>query len=163
MAETLLQIGGVQIPAGAGRGINQSYEQISSGQVIRDINGVLHDLTSPSHRKWRTTISCRDQSAPTLSDLWIGDEVEVSCIAPFRQPVVSGAVVLSRDPVSGSVQAFDSAGKPVAATVSGRDVSTPGAAYVFFRPVLTMRIVEKSEDMDEWGAEVGWSVSLEEV
>jgi hypothetical protein len=55
-------------------------------------------------------------------------------------------------------------GTPVPSTVVGTTVSTsPSAAYVEYRPVMTMMVVERSEDYAEWDATTGWSIVLEEV
>jgi hypothetical protein len=130
----------------------------------RTINGTLVDLTRSTHRKYRLEITCRDTVAPALAALWRGQTVSVNAPIPLRQVVSSGSATLIRTPVPGSVRCFTADGTPVPATVAGATVSTsPSAAYVEYKPVMTMMVVERSEDFAEWDATTGWSIVLEEV
>jgi hypothetical protein len=162
--QTDLAISGVVIPYGAARGIDVSIAPIDAGGMRRTINGTLVDLTRSTHQKYRLEITCRDTVAPALAALWRGQTVSVNAPIPLRQVVSSGSATLVRTPVPGSVRCFTADGTPVPATVSGTSVSTsPSAAYVEYKPVMTMMVVERSEDFAEWDATTGWSIVLEEV
>ena len=35
--------------------------------------------------------------------------------------------------------------------------------YTYYRPVLSMRVVDFNQSFDEWNAQVSWSLTLEEI
>lgn len=142
MSETLLVITTAALTSYSARGLFQTLEPIQAAtQLARDVNGTLIDLSNPALRKYRSTISCRDMNVPVFDGIWPGQQVTVSCVSELSY-VTSG-------------------GSPARTVVSGS--SRTVGAHTFYRPQLTMRIVRLTTDTDEWGAEVGWSIELEEV
>lgn len=140
--ETVLRLGDIVFPLGSARGIKQTLEPISQATAIRrTINGATVNIAASQFRLYRSTISCSDQHAPTLDDIWPGDVLDVDCIKELSYPTATGAP--SRDDVPGSIR-------------------TEGDA-TFYRPALTMIVMSLSHDTDEWGATCGWTITLEEV
>ena len=138
----VLTLSGIGVPPYAARGASQTLEPIEAArQLRRTINGDLIDLSRPEFRKYRSTISCADQQPPAVDGVWPGRVVTVGCISELSYRTSGGAP--ARPAVSGSTR-------------------TEGD-YTLYRPSLTMRVVSFSQDTDEYGATVSWSLELEEV
>lgn len=112
----------------------------SGGVFRRTVNGTLIDLSAHQMRKYKSEITCTDQGAPALDGRWTGLTVLVSCNRELSYPTGGTA---DRPPVDGSVR------------VEGD--------FTYYRPLLTMMVTDFTVDFDEWGAETGWKLSLEEV
>ena len=154
----------IVIPYEASVGISQSLSPISEGaEMRRGVNGQLIVVASPLFRKYETEVSCRDMSAPTLGDVWIGQLVTIRCVATLSQRIAAGAATLARDPVSGSVVCYNAAGDEVAHTCTGRSITAAGAARVVYRPILSCAVTAFSIDEDEISGDVSWSISATEV
>ena len=107
----------------------------------RTINGELIDISRAEFRKYRSTISCADQQPPAVDGVWPGQVLMVGCISELSYRTAGSNP--SRNMVAGS--------------------SRTEGHYTFYRPSLTMRVVSFSQDTHEYGAEVSWSLQLEEV
>ncbi len=84
---TLLSITGITIPDYAIRGLTLDLQLVTASDGLRrSINGELLDLTASQFRKYSATLSCEDQDVPTLTDIWQGQIVTVTCI-PSVGPV----------------------------------------------------------------------------
>lgn len=139
-AYTVLTLTGMGVAPYSARGLTQSLTPISAAlHMRRTINGTLVDLGQAQFRKYRSTISGTDQKSPTVGGIWPGALLTVECIAELA---VSGG----------------SADRPA---VTGSTYTDGGVTY--YRPVLQMRVVGFSLDQDEYGAQVSWSLELEEV
>ncbi len=78
---TLLAITGITIPDYAIRGLTLDLQLVTASDGLRrSVNGELLDLTAPQFRKYSATLSCEDQDVPTLTDIWQGQIVTVTCI-----------------------------------------------------------------------------------
>lgn len=168
--ETVLKLGSLIIPAGAGRGISQTLKPIDNGDLRRTVNGELTDLTRIQNRKFESQISVTDMSIPTLSGLWKGDVLSIECISKLNELVSpeSATHTIQRDPVTDSIKGYDSSGVKVPLLSFGgtgnRDLTFDGnVAYIEFRPILEMMILSMSFNHDEYEAEAGWTIDLEEV
>jgi len=138
--ETLLTISGMGVVPYSARGLTQSLTPIASAmQMRRTINGNLVDVSLPQFRKYSSTISGRDQKSPAIGGVWPGKTVTVECISELA---VSGGSA-DRTAVTGSTYTED--------------------GITYYRPVLTMLVVGYSVETDEYGAQVGWTLALEEV
>jgi hypothetical protein len=142
-ADTLLVIsglGGFQYQA---RGLTQTLTIIKQlQQQLRTINGSLIDVSNPAFRKYASKITCTDVDAPPLDNLWPGMVVTVQCAATLCYETGN----------SGSPY------KPI----------TPGSSYTnghftFYRPMLSMMVMDVQENFDEWKSDNGWEIDLEEV
>jgi hypothetical protein len=141
MSDTKLVIAGLITPFSA-RGLSQTLEPISQTPWLRrTVNGALVDLSVPAFRKYATTITCEDQAVPALNGVWPGQQVTVDCVVELAYPTSGGTP--DRPVVSGSSRVVGS--------------------HTYYRPRLTMRVVEYRTSFDEWGAAVGWSLRLEET
>lgn len=140
--ETLLSISGPGIQPYSARGLSQSLVPISAkSQVRRTVNGTLIDVSDAVFEKYSSTISCTDQTVPALNDIWPGDTLTVDCVAELCYLTATGS--------------------PTRTVVSGS--SRVDGAYTFYRPQLTMMVLKYDVRVNEYGAEVGWQLELEEV
>jgi hypothetical protein len=138
--QTLLVISGMGFSPYAARGLTQTLVPIEQAkQLRRTASGKLVDVSVAQFRKYRSTISCTDQRAPAIDGIWPGMVVTVSCVAELSHPP-SGAP--SRPVVAGSIREEE--------------------GYVFYRPILVMRVVDVTPSTDEFAAEVAWTLELEE-
>lgn len=110
-------------------------------KLRRTVNGTLIDISAPQMRKYQLEVAGSDQAPPALDGVWVGMEVLVDCHVEIAYLTAGGAP--GRSPVTGS------------ARVEG--------SYTYYRPRLSMRVVELEIDRSEWAAEVGWSLTLEEI
>lgn len=141
MTTTLLSLSGAGLPDYAARGLTQTLTPITAGrQIVRDINGGLHDWSNSSFFKYASVITGADIDPPALDGIWPGLLLNVCCICELAYLTSGGTA--QRNVVSGSSR-----------------VSGP---YTFYRPLLTMRILNFSTSTDEYGAAVSWSLELEE-
>ena len=138
----VLTLSGIGVPPYSARGASQMLEPIGSSQQLRrTINGELIDISRAEFRKYRSTISCVDQQPPAIDGVWPGRVLTMGCISELSYLTAGG--VPARPVVAGS--------------------SRTEGSYTFYRPSLTMRVVAFSQDTDEYGAAVSWSLQLEEV
>jgi hypothetical protein len=137
---TLLVITGMGFSPYAARGLTQTLQPIEQATLLRrTASGKLVDVSIAQFRKYRSTISCTDHRAPAIDGIWPGMVVTVSCIAELSYPV---------------------GGTPSRPVVA--DSLREEAGYMFYRPVLVMRVVDVAPSTDEFAAEVAWSLELEE-
>ena len=69
--ETLLVLSGPGVQPYSARGLTQTLEPISAkSRVRRTVNGTLVDVSDAVFEKYRSTISCADQTVPALNDVW---------------------------------------------------------------------------------------------
>ena len=138
----VLTLSGIGVPPYSARGASQTLEPIGSSQQLRrTINGELIDISRAEFRKYRSTISCVDQQPPAIDGVWPGRVLTVGCISELSYLTAGGAPA-----------------RPL-----GSGSSRTASDYTFYRPSLTMRVVAFSQDTDEYGAAVSWSLQLEEV
>lgn len=142
-AFTNLTLSGIGVQPYATRGATQTLNPIQQAtQVGRTVNGKLVDLSfDDGFKKYSSTISCNDQTAPAFERAWPGLVLTVGCLAELCYLTASGSP--SRNIVAGS--------------------SRTEGLYTFYRPSLTMMVVGYSAQTDEYGAVVSWTMQLEEV
>ena len=138
---TVLVLAGDGVPPYSIRGAQQTLRPIT-GSARRTINGTLVDMSEEQFRKYRSAITCADQQAPALDAIWPGMTVVVDCISELCYPAASGAEA-QRTVVEGSEREED--------------------GFVFYRPRLTMLVIDKQQARDEYGSAESWSIELEEV
>lgn len=140
---TVLRLIGVSVPPYSARGLKQSIAPIDqASQNRRTVNGDLKDISFSGFRKYKTTISGTDQRPPNFDGSWPGLTIVVDCIC-----------TLSYCPDEGQSRQRTA--------VPGSEV-TEGAHNVY-RPRLTCKIINFQQDEDEYGAQIGWTLDLEEV
>lgn len=142
-ATTILNFDGMDIPPYSARGLTQTLDPIQQASSLRrTINGTLLDLSASQFRKYKSTISCNDQQPPAIEDVWPGLQVTVDCVAELSY-------------LNGS---SGSASRPIVEGSTRED-----GDFTFYRPRLTMRIINFTTSKDEYGDVVSWSMDLEEV
>lgn len=140
---TVLVITAMGLPPYSTRGASQTLQPIAASRAARrSVNGDLIDLSVPELRKFSSTVTCTDQQPPAFNGIWPGQTVTVDCISELACADTTDAEA-DRTPVSGSER-----------TENG---------FIFYRPRLTMRIMDYTVDTDEAGAAVSWTIQLEEV
>lgn len=170
MNETELRIeiigkGNILTPFSA-REITQTLTPISQGTLRRTINGILVCVGSTGHRKFSSTISCKDKSVPAFEGLWKGTLLKVGCIQTLTQLILKGTQKIQLEREALSLYFVDVAGKvwPVEKP-KDRWLLIPHdfpGGHVSYCPWLMMRVVHYRLETDEWGLTVGWILELEE-
>lgn len=146
MTDTLLAISVLGVPRYSARGLTQTLDTKSSGSqtdnsvLRRTVNGHLVNLSPPQMQKYSSVISCTDHRVPAVDGVWPGLLVEVDCVAELSYLTAVGTP--GRVPVPGS--------------------SRVEGDYTFYRPRMTMMVVDHNISYDEWGSMVSWQLTLEE-
>lgn len=139
---TRLELSGIGVPPYATRGATQSLTPIQQAtSMLRTVNGDLDDLGLPQFHKFTSVISCNDQLAPACDGVWPGREITVNCVQELCYKTAGGSP--SRPVVPGS--------------------SRVEGDFTYYCPQLVMRVQSFNLSTDEWGAQVGWNMTLEEV
>jgi hypothetical protein len=145
--ETILVISGHGLPPFSVRGLSESLEAIE---------GIPFD-------KYKLVITCSDIDSPAFDVLRVG---------LWRRTVNGGLVDLSGH---GSIVTVDCVSELAWKTPTGSPPSyvpsrtlVPGSertanGFTFGRPRLTMAVMAKSQETDEYGAAVNWELELEEI
>lgn len=129
------------VPPYSARGLVQTLTPIAqASSLARTVNGALVDLSISGFRKYASTIRGTDQNPPAFDMLWPGQSLTVDCIVELSYKTVGGSP--GRTVVSGS--------------------SRTEGDFTIYRPRLTMRVISFEYEQDEWGANVGWTLNLEE-
>ena len=148
--ETLLSFIGIGLPDYSARGLTQTLEHIDgASQMRRTINGELRDISDSAFRKYRSTITGSDQMPPAIDGIWPGLSVNVNCMVELAKTGVDSTTSPTTEPTLG---------RPAVAGSIRNDGTT-----TFYRPTLVMKVMGFRIDKDEWGAQVGWTLELEEV
>ena len=139
---TILRLTGMGIPPYSARGLSQTLEPIpASQQLRRTINGTLTDFSATQFRKFQSSISGDDQDPPAFNGLWPGMELVVDCIPELAYETMTGGP--DRTVVPGSAR--------------------EEGDFSYYRPQLTMKVVNFSLKKDEYGAQNSWVLDLEET
>lgn len=123
------------------RGVTQTLDLETSGEIRRDINGNLIDLTHEQFRKYKSTVSCKDFTSPALDNVWEGSTVLVDCVQELSYRTAGGSP--TRPQVGGSAR--------------------EEGDFTWYRPQLTMMVVNVEQQTDEWPADIAWKLELREV
>lgn len=139
---TVLRMVGIGVPPYSARGLKQTLAHIDqASQLRRDVNGNLADISFSGFRKYKSTISGQDQFPPNFDGMWPGRVVTVDCISELSYTTELG--------------------NPARTVVPGSDIVD--GLHTRYRPRLNMRVLAYSTDQDEYGADVSWTMDLEEV
>ena len=150
----------------SGRECTQTLAPISQGVLRRTINGTLVCVSQDGHRKFQSTISCKDKAPPAFDGLWKGTLLRVECIQAMTHivPPHYEKVQLEREPFFLTLHEYSGKVWP---TEKGKDrwviisPQFPGG-FITYRPVLRMIVKNYFLETDEWGLTVGWTLDLEE-
>ena len=157
---------GNSLPPFSARECTQTLTPISQGALRRTINGILVSVGNGGHRKFQSTISCKDKASPALDGVWQGSRLKVGCLQSMTQTVPQGTprVQLERDALS--LHLYDGQGKVwTVSEAENRWVSVPlefPGGFITYRPLLIMIVKNYHLETDEWGLSVGWVLELEE-
>lgn len=142
MSDSIMVITGMGVTPYSARGLTQTLTPIDAAKVHRrSINGTLHDLSYDQFRKYASKITCKDQTTPAIDGIWPGAVVTVECVAELAR--LTDTEGPARPVVPGSER------------VDG--------AFTFYRPILTMQVIDFSDSLAEWDADYNWSLDLEEI
>ena len=138
---TVLELWGIGVPPYSARGLQQTLEPIDAAkQIERTVNGALVDFSHSQFYKYKSMITGNDQQPPAVDGVWPGQLVTVDCIVELAYADSGGPL---RTAVPGSVRAE--------------------SGWNFYRPRLDMMVTGFTINKDEWGAQVGWTMNLEEL
>lgn len=125
------------------RGLTQTLTHISAAkQFDISINGALMDFSHSQFRLYESTITCTDNNAPALDMIYPGLEVTVECAMELSYKT--------------------SGGSPTRSVVSGSSRVDATSGFTFYRPSLSMAVLDAGNTFNEWGAENGWTIKLQE-
>jgi hypothetical protein len=93
---TLLAIDGIDFSQYAVRGITMTLEPIAQAiNLARDCRGALADISVAQFQQYKVTITCNDQEAPELTDVWPGQDITITCIPGLGVSNTTGSDVLT--------------------------------------------------------------------
>lgn len=167
-SELTLSVGG--LPPLSARGCVQSLQPIPQGEFVRTLNGDLIFVGQTKH-KYRSTVKCADENVLATGGLAVGTGVTVGCIQKLCQKVPANSsretISLERPPVPESVSVVDDTKREFTSfQVEGQNVTfTPHEQdlFLFYAPLLHMRVLSFTLTTDEWKLKSTWSVDLEEI
>lgn len=141
-AHTLLAIAGIGVQPYATRGASQTLQPIAQAtNSRRTVNGDLKDISFDGFKKYSTSINCSDQTSPALDGVWPGTQLTIDCISELSYKTAGGSP--DRPVVSGS--------------------SRVDGDFTFYRPQIVFMVQTWQAQTDEYGAQVSWSMTAEEV
>jgi len=140
MNTTILRLWGIGVPPYSARGIVQTLEPIdAASNIARTINGKLLDMSHDQFKKFKSTLTATDQRPPAVDGVWPGQLVTVDCIQMLAHMEYTSP---SREYVPGS--------------------EITEAGWNYYRPRLHMMVMNFTLNTDEYPADVGWTMELEE-
>lgn len=154
------------LPPFSSRECTQTLMPIPHGTLRRTINGTLIYLGNGQHRKFQSTISCKDKVPPAFEGFWKGTCLKVGCIQFMTQTVPKGTQQIQLEREALSLRLYDISGKmwPVKSEEK-QLISLPSefpGGFITYRPLLAMIVKNYHLETDEWGLSVGWTLELEE-
>ena len=94
-AYTLLAIDGIDFSQYAVRGITMTLEPIDqAANVARDCRGMLADISLAQFRQYKISVTCTDHEAPTLVDVWPGQDVTITCIPGLGEDITGDPLTI---------------------------------------------------------------------
>lgn len=166
--ESVLILSKGGFPPLSARGCIQHLMPIMGGDLKRTINGLLVYTGNPLIHKYRSIITCEDKTVLALDEFWRGSQIRVGCIQSLWQKVTKSPVILSREPIEGSIFVItDQQQDRQIQEIQGRKVilkiGSDEDVYLSYRPWLDMRVVNFAFMTNEWGLKSGWRLELEEI
>lgn len=154
------------LPPFSARECIQTLTPIPQGTLRRTINGVLVHIGNGEHRKFQSTISCKDKVSPAFEGFWKGTLLKVGCVQFMTQTVPQGTQRIQLEREALSLQLYDLSRKiwPIK-DAEKRWVDLPSdfpGGFITYRPLLAMVVKNYHLETDEWGLSVGWTLELEE-
>ena len=148
------------------RGCMQTLSFLSQDILRRTINGDLICVGNGGHRKFGSTISCKDKAPPGFDGLWKGSLLKVGCIQSLSHvvPFHSQKIQLEREPIATHLQDYSGKHYP-AKKIKDRWIEVPQnfpGGFLIYRPELRMVVQNYFLETDEWELSVGWKLELEE-
>jgi hypothetical protein len=127
------------------RGLRGTLSPIDAARgnalLARTVNGTLIDISAPQMRKYKLQVTGSDGEPPALDALWVGMTVVVDCLVELAYLTAIGSS--GRTAVAGSERVVGN--------------------YTYYRPQLSMMVVELSSELEEWEGVLPWSLALEEI
>jgi uncharacterized protein YjeT (DUF2065 family) len=145
----------------------QTLTPLPQGSLRRTINGKLVWVGQTTHRKFRSTLTCKDKAPPAFDGLWRGDKVNVTCLQTLTQTIPQGSqeITLEREPAS--ICLYDHLGKRWEITHQSKQhiQLTPGypGGFITYAPCLSMMVENYTLEVDEWGLTAFWTLELVEM
>ncbi len=157
---------GNSLPPFSARECTQILTPIPEGTLRRTINGILVCTGNRAHRKFQSTLSCKDKAAPALGGVWKGSLLKVGCMQSLTQAVPHGTLRIQLEREAVTLHLYEESGKLWQLEKDeNRFVLIPfdfPGGFITYRPLLLMVVRNYHLETDEWGATVGWKLELEE-
>lgn len=140
--DTALTISGIGIPDYSARGLSQSHDPIDAAiDFDRTVNGELVNLADAQFHKYKSTITGKDVNPPALDGIFPGYVLTIGCLFELSYKTSGGSP--NRPVVSGS--------------------SRTEGSHTFYRPELSVMLMNFSVSKNEWEAVVDWRLDVEEI
>jgi len=92
---TLLAIDNIDFSQWAVRGITMTLQPIDqAANLARDCRGMLADISVAQFRQYKVSIECTDQEAPTLVDVWPGQDVTITCVPGLGEDITGAPLTI---------------------------------------------------------------------
>ena len=104
MHKSHLKITNAGLTPWSGANCQQTLSPISTGNLLRTVNGKLVYIANPGQEKYQSVITSTDQLPPAFDNLWRGQTVQIQCIAELWQQLAGNTGSLARPHVPDSVQ-----------------------------------------------------------
>lgn len=166
MKETILTLKGIGLPPLSAGHCTQTLEALSLGKFYRTVNGDLLYTGDDTPQKYITHIKGKDKYPAGLDSLVCGQLVQVGCIVRLWQEGRGEIIHLGRTAVEGSILAINTQQKVLSFSIESPTqirLLSSEKAYISYRPLLEMRLIEMNLFTNEWESENEWSLKLEEV
>jgi hypothetical protein len=155
------------IPPFSARECHQTLTTIPQDVMRRTVNGDLVCVNKGGHKKFLSTIKCKDKAPPAFDGLWKGMILKVGCVQSVTQHVNTGTLSVQMDREGFDHHLFGYRGGAWPTTPSqNRWMSiSPGfpGGFMTYKPILLMMVKTYVLETDEWGLSVGWTLDLEEI
>lgn len=155
------------IPPFSARECQQTLTPIPQDIMRRTVNGDLVCVNKGEHKKFLSTIRCKDKAPAAFDGIWKGIVLKVGCIQSMTQHVAPEALSVQMDRDGFDHHLFDYRGLVWPATpAQNRWISiSPGfsGGFITYKPILLMMVKKYVLETDEWGLSVGWTLDLEEL
>lgn len=164
--ETVLTLTLGGLPPLSARGCEQILKPIQLGKMVRTVNGELIYMGEQG-LKYQSIIRAKDRTVLAVNGLYPGVKVDVGCVQPLFEKMEKTSHTPMRPFVEGSLCVIDQNQEALEFFIKGDKVylseKTSKDVYIYYRPILTMRVTDFLIRTNEWTFESSWELFLEEI
>lgn len=155
------------------QGLQQKVVPYTPYPVQRNINGELVDIDPCPVLKYRSIISGKDRISIPLEGMYLGVPIQISSIMCLVKSIAQlnpdQIIELSRVPVHKSINFITTKDhKILPYRIDERRLTYTGktkheSVYLIYRPYLETKLVDFEVTTNEWGQDVTWRITCDEV